>query len=228
MTLCVRTNPVEERQPDVAERGVFRQDDVLAETDVRAPPCEKRGTVVEEMDGTDVAAVAEYDVIEQAGRRVILGGFEFVDERRQHLALNGVPALRELHPIALRPLVVAEVVSGVGDADVLEHRVDGLAKGEDPRCVGAHRCDHQIVHGLDFVPSGQSLAGLSEGGWSLRDLEPLPLLGKSHFDVSDALRVFLGFVPILVTETELEPLDVSAQQVQNASFLVQHRDAFGQ
>jgi hypothetical protein len=55
--------PVEQREPQVAEGRVFRQDNVLAQVNACAASGNEGGTVFQGMDGAQVAAVRNAGVI---------------------------------------------------------------------------------------------------------------------------------------------------------------------
>ena len=67
MTLGLDAEAVEQGEPGVTQRGVFRHDAVVVELDARAAAREERGAVVEVVLRADVAALSERDVVEESG-----------------------------------------------------------------------------------------------------------------------------------------------------------------
>ena len=66
MTFGLHADAAEHGKPGVAERGVLRGDDIMAELQAGATAGHEGGAVVEVVLGADITAVGEGDVVEEA------------------------------------------------------------------------------------------------------------------------------------------------------------------
>ncbi len=80
MPLEFDPHPMQHCQPDVAERRVLRQHEMLAQFQVGAATGEDGGAIGEVVDGADVRAEGQGGVIEEARSVSFLGSLELVDE----------------------------------------------------------------------------------------------------------------------------------------------------
>ncbi len=77
-------------EPRVAQRRVFRNDEVLPEFDARAASGEDRRAVIQIMHAADVAAKDEACVVKQASAVGFFGRFQLVDQTGEEFALNEI------------------------------------------------------------------------------------------------------------------------------------------
>ena len=66
---------VQQREPDVGERRVIGEHNVLPELDVCRAPSQNCRAIVQVMDRADVASVGEGNVVEERATVDFLGGF---------------------------------------------------------------------------------------------------------------------------------------------------------
>jgi hypothetical protein len=111
---------LKEGEPQVAEGGVFGEDEVFPELDARAASADYGGAVVEEMACADVAAVHEGTVVEEGGPIGFFGGFEAVQKVGEQLALCVVAALGAIEMFTFGGDIVAHPMRGDFDPDAFE------------------------------------------------------------------------------------------------------------
>ena len=199
---------------------------MLAELDPRAATSEDGGTVVEKVDGADVAAVGQAGVIKEAAAVGFLGGLELVDEPCQKLALRGIARLRGLH--ARAGGVVAHVVWGHLEPQTLQQRTHRLAVGEHAGGVRLQRGHDERVHHLDLLFPREARLGLGNLRLGLGHAEPLLVLAQAHLDVADALEVLVQLVGVGFRQALLHAFGIFHHGIQHAALLSQLRLALAQ
>jgi hypothetical protein len=106
----IHTNSPEKSEPEVAQRGVFFDHQMMPHFHPGAPARNHRRAVFERVNRAQVAPVSDAGVIKKGGAVGFADGFEPVDQAGEQLALGAVPELGDFHAFARG--VVAHVVHG--------------------------------------------------------------------------------------------------------------------
>ena len=117
---------------------------------------------------------------------------------------------------------MAHVVRRDFHANAGQERADRLTVGHHAGAIGAHRGDHDIVHDLDLLASGEAGRWFGQVGLGLRHAEPLLVLAQANFDFADALEIFVELLGIVLGEITAEVAGVLDERVEHAAALGEH------